>query len=251
MIRGAPAPPKMPSLVNVQLETKLVAELPAAVIRRLPMRKRKVKHLGLRANTDIDPGSVISYFAFAPTIYGSEQAAYDAGYDYLFSYAGGYVAMLNPCPSLRTSDYRGVFCNHASKGAKPANARMSVLRPATGTVAGQQIGFEATLFAKKRPIERQVFVRVSYGPKFASRFEASTAAQFEARTGKDRHLKIGPRFAPAQEHHQIEVQAAELILKKAAQVVKEAARKALQTPSTRDLPERSERGKLKRQRWQC
>ena len=252
MACGALAPSRVPSLVNVQLETKIRAELPEAAISRLSRSKRQKKHLGLRANTDIEPEAIISYFAFAPTIYRSEQEAYDAGYHYLFSHLGGYAAMLNPCPALRSSDFRGVYCNHAGKGSKPANAYMSVLRQATGTVAGQRIGFEATLFAKASLIPYQKFVRISYGPQYAARFAASTAAQFKARNskGKIRHLKIGPRPAPAQEQRQLELQAEELIRKKAAQVVKEAARKAAQTPSERDLPERPDRGKLKRQRWQ-
>ena len=64
------------------------------------------------------------------------------------------------------------------------------------------------------------------------------------------HISIGSYTPPAQEQHQQELQAAERIRKKAAQVVQEAARKAAQTPSVRDLPERPGRGKLKRQRWQ-
>ena len=252
MIRGAPAPSTMPSLVNVQYETKIRAELSEAAIRSLPRSKRQVKHLGLRANTDIEAGAIITHFAFAPTVYKSEAAAYKAGHKYLYQYKSGFVAMLNPRPLLRTSEHRGVYCNHAGKGsARPANARMSALHKVKGIVAGQRIGFEATLFAKASPIPRQAFVRVAYGPKFAKQIAASTAAQFEARIGKTRHLKIGPRPPPAQEQRQLELQAEELIRKKAAQVDKEAARKAAKEPSERALPERSERGKLKRQRWQC
>ena len=241
----------MPSLVNVQFETRIRAELPEAAISRLPRSKRQKRHLGLRANTNIEPEAIITHFAFAPIVYESEQAAYDAGYKYLYKYMRGFVAMLNPGPSLRTSEHRGAYCNHASKGGKPANARMSALHKVQGIVAGQPVGFEATLFAKAGPIERQDFVRVAYGPKFASQIAASTAAQFKARAGKNRNLKIGPRPPPAQEQRQLKVRAEQLAHKKAAQVVKEAARKALQTPSTRDLPERLERSKLKRQRWQC
>ena len=248
MVRGAPAPPRMPSLVNVQFETKIRAELPEAAIRRLSRSKRQKRHLGLRANTDIEPEAVISYFAFAPTIFKSEQEAYDAGYQYLFSHLSGYAAMLNPCPALRSSDFRGVYCNHAGKGSKPANAYMSVLRKATGTVAGQRIGFEATLFAKASPIPYQKFVRIAYGPKFAKRIAASTAAQFEARAGKDRNLKIGPRPPPAQEQCQLEVQAEQLVIKRAARVDKAEAHKAARVPSKRVLPERPDRGKLKCQR---
>jgi hypothetical protein len=240
----------MQSLVNVQYETQIRAELSEAAIRRLPRNKRQVRHLGLRANTDIESKAIITYFAFAPTLYESEQEAYDAGYKYLFEYSGGFVAMLNPCPSLRITDHRGVYCNHASKGSKPANARMSTIRKATGIVAGQRVGFEATLFAKAGPIAYQEFVRVAYGPKFAKQIAASTAAQFEARTGKDRHLKIGPRSPPAQEQRLLEVQAEELILKKAVKAAKEVAYKAAKVPSSRALPERPDRGTLKRQRWQ-
>ena len=250
MVCGALAPSRVPSLVNVQLETKIRVGLPEAAISRLSRSKRQKKHLGLRANIDIESKAIITHFAFAPTVYASEQAAYDAGYKYLFKYMRGFVAMLNPGPSLRTSEHRGVYCNHASKGGKPANARMSALHRVKGTVAGQPVGFEATLFAKAGPIKRQDFVRVAYGPKFASQIAASATAQFKARFGKNRHLKIGPPPPPAQERRQLEVQAEELIHKKAAQVVKEAARKAAQTPSERDLPERPDRGKLKRQRWQ-
>ena len=250
MACGAPAPSRMPSLVNVQFETRIRAELPEAAISRLPRSKRQKRHLGLRANTNIEPEAIITHFAFAPIVYESEQAAYDAGYKYLYKYMRGFVAMLNPGPSLRTSEHRGAYCNHASKGGKPANARMSALHKVQGTIAGQPVGFEATLFAKAGPIERQDFVRVAYGPKFAKQIAASTAAQFEARAGKHRNLKIGPCPPPAQEQHQQELQAKERIRKKAAQVVQEAARKAAQTPSVRDLPERPGRGKLKRQRWQ-
>ena len=161
-----------------------------------------------------------------------------------------YVAMLNPSSSLQVSDHRGVYCNHASKGGKLANTYMSALRRATGTVAGQRIGCEATLFAKESPIACREFVRVSYGPQYAAKFAAATAAQFEARTGRNRHLKIGPQLAPAQEQHRLEVQAEKLLLKKAARVAKEAALKAARAPSERVLPERPDRGKLKLQRWQ-
>ena len=251
MIRGAPAPSTMPSLVNVQYETKIRAELSEAAIRSLPRSKRQVKHLGLRANTDIEAGAIITHFAFAPKVYKSEAAAYKAGHKYLYQYKGGFVAMLNPRPLLRTSEHRGVYCNHVGKGsARPANARMSVLHKVQGTVAGQRIGFEATLFAKASPIPRQDFVRVAYGPKFAKKIAASTAAQFEARVGKLRHLKIGPRLAPAQEQRQLEVQAEQLVIKKAARVDKAEAHKAARVPSKRTLPERPDRGKLKCQRWQ-
>ena len=240
----------MPSLVNVQFETRIRAELPEAAISRLSRSKRKVRHLGLRANTDIESKAIITHFAFAPIVYESEQAAYDAGYKYLYKYMRGFVAMLNPGPSLRTSEHRGVYCNHASKGGKPANARMSALHRVKGTVAGQPVGFEATLFAKAGPIERQDFVRVAYGPKFASQIAASTAAQFKVRAGKNRHLKIGPRPPPAQEQRQLEVRKGQLAHKKAAQVVKAEAHKAARVPSKRALPERPDRGKLKCQRWQ-
>ena len=248
MAHGVPALSTMQSLVNVQYETQIRAELSEEAIRRLPRKQRQVKHLGLRANTDIEPRAIITFFAFAPTLYESEQAAYDAGYKYLFQHLGGYVAMLNPRQSLRITNHRGVYCNHAGKGSKPANARMSAIRKATGIVAGQRVGFEATLFAKAGPIAYQEFVRVAYGPKFAKQIAASTAAQFEARTGKERHLKIGPRFSPAQEQQQLEVQAEELILKKAVKAAKEVARKAAKVPSSRALPERPDRGK--RQRYQ-
>jgi hypothetical protein len=127
---------------------------------------------------------------------------------------------------------------------------MSALYKVQGSIGGQRVGFEASLFAKAGPIKRQDFVRVAYGPKFAKQIAASTAAQFEARTGKDRNLKIGPRPPPAQEQRQLEVQAEELILKKAVKAAKEVARKAAKVPSSRALPERPDRGKLKRQRWQ-
>ena len=247
MAHGAPVLSTMPSLVNVQLETSIRAELSEEAIRRLPRKQRQVKHLGLRANTDIESRAIITHFAFAPTVYQSEQDAYDAGYLYLYSHKGGYIAMLNPCPSLQTSHHRGVYCNHASKGSKPANTRMSAPYKVQGSIGGQHVGFEATLFAKAGPIKRQDFVRVAYGPKFAKQIAASTAAQFEARTGKDCHLKIGPRLPPAQEQRQLEVQAEELVLKKAVKAAKEVAYKAAKAPSTRVLPERA---KFKRQRWQ-
>ena len=250
MACGAPAPSRMPSLVNVQLETKIRAELPEAAISRLSRLKRQKRHLGLRANTDIEAGAIITHFAFAPIVYESEQAAYDAGYKYLYKYMRGFVAMLNPRPSLRASEHRGVYCNHASKGGKAANARMSALHKVQGTIAGQPVGFEATLFAKAGPIERQDFVRVAYGPKFASQIAASTAAQFKARAGKNRNLKIGPRPPPAQEQRQLEVRAEQLAHKKAAQADKAEAHKAARVPSKRVLPERPDRGKLKCQRWQ-
>ena len=126
MACGAPAPSRMPSLVNVQFETRIRAELPEAAISRLSRSKRQKRHLGLRANTNIEPEAIITHCAFAPIVYESEQAAYDAGYKYLYKYMRGFVAMLNPRPSLRTSDHRGVYCNHAGKGGKPANARINV-----------------------------------------------------------------------------------------------------------------------------
>ena len=183
-------------------------------------------------------------------MYKSEEAAYKAGSKYLYQYKGGFVAMLNLCPLLRTSEHRGVYCNHAGKGsARPANARMSALHKVKGAVAGQRIGFEATLFAKGSPIVCREFVRVSYGPRYAAKIAATTAAQFEVRTGRNRHLKIGPRRPPAQEQRQLEVRAAKQTLKKAAQVDKEAAHKANRVPSKRAL-ERPDRGTLKPQRWQ-
>ena len=233
MVRRAPAPSTMSSLVNVQHETRLRAELSEAELRQLQRTRRQKKHLGLRANTDIESGAIMTYFTFAPTVYTSEQAAYTAGYKYLYAYKGGYAAMLNPSSSLQVSDHRGVYCNHASKGGKLANTYMSALRRATGTVAGQRIGFEATLFAKESPIPCQEFVRVSYGPQYATRFAAATAAQFEARIGRSRNLKIGRRFPPAQEQAQLEAQTVTKDLKKAAKVTKEAALKAARAPSER------------------
>ncbi len=50
--------------------------------------------------------------------------------------------MLNPRQSLRITN--------AGKGSKPA--RMSAIRKATGIVAGQRVGFEATLFARLQPL---------------------------------------------------------------------------------------------------
>ena len=250
MVRSAPAPSVMPSLVNVQREMRTRAELSAAKLRLLHRTKRLRSQLGLRANTDIVPKAIITYFAFAPTIYASTQAAFDAGYKYYYKHKGGYVAMLNPCPSLKTSNHRGVYCNHASKGSALANASMSVLRPVEGIIANQLVGFEATLSAKARPIKVKTYVRTSYGPQYASKFSAATAAQFEARTGKNRNLKIGRRFPPAQEQAQLEAQKVTRDLKKAAQIVKEKAFKATRQPSKRALPERPDRGKLKPQRWQ-
>ena len=252
MVRGAPAPSTAPSLVNVQLETRTRAELSEFAIGQLPYNKRQRKQLGLRANTDIEPGATITHFAFAPTVYTSEQAAYDAGYKYLYAYKGGFVAMLNPGSALRASNHRGVYCNHAAgkSVARPANARMSALHKVKGIVAGQPIGFEATLLAQMNPIACRRFVRVSYGQQYAAKFAAATAAQFEARTGRTRHLKIGPRLPPAQEKRQLEVQAAAKDLKKATRVAKEAALKAARAPSERVLPERPDRGKRKLQRWQ-
>ena len=248
MVRHAPAPSQMPSLVNVQQETRLLAELSEEKLRRLPHSKRKTTHWGLRANTRIEPGAVITYFAFAPKIYASEQDALDAGYLYYYRHQGGYVGMLNPSESLQESDHRGVYCNHAGKGSALANSRMSALRPIKGKVANQRVGYEATLFARKSPISTWEYVRTSYGPQYATRFAAATAAQFEARTGKNRNLKIGRRFPPAQEQAQVEAQTVARDLKKAAKVVEETARKAARPLST--LPERADRGKLKLQRWQ-
>ena len=250
MVRPAPAPSEIPSLVNVQQETRTRAELSEFAIAQLPYSKRQRKQLGLRANTDIEPGAIITHFAFSPTFYKTEEAAYKAKHKYLYQHKGGYVAMLNPRPSLRASNHRGVYCNHAGKGsARPSNARMSALRKVKGTIAGQPVGFEATLFAKTSPIARQEFVRVAYGPKFATQLAASTAAQFKARTGKTRHLKIGPRRPPAQEQAQLEVQKVARDLKKAAAVIQAAETMAARAPSNRVL-ERPDRGKLKPQRWQ-
>ena len=249
MVRSVPAPSTTPSLVNVQYETRTRAELSEWAISQRPRNKRLKKQLGLRANTDIEPGATITHFAFAPKVYKSEEAAHKAGSKHLYQYKGGFVAMLNPCPLLRTSEHRGVYCNHAGKGsARPANARMSALHKVKGAVAGQRIGFEATLFAKGSPIACREFVRVSYGPRYAAKIAATAAAQFEVRTGRNRHLKIGPRRPPAQEQAQLKAQTAARDLKKAAQVVEETARKAARPLST--LPERADRGKLKLQRWQ-
>ena len=247
MVRHIPAPSQMPSLVNVQQETTFVSELPEDKLRRLPRVKRKTTHWGLRANTNIESGAVITHFAFAPTVYASKQDASDAGYLYYYRHQGGYVAMLNPSSLIRQSDHRGVYCNHASSDL--ANSRMSALRPIKGTVANQRVGYEATLFAKKSPILAWEYVRTSYGPQYATQFAAATAAQFEARVGRSRNLKIGHRFPPAQEQAQLEAQTVTKDLKKAARVTKEAALKAARTPSKRVL-ERPDRGKLKPQRWQ-
>ena len=217
-------------------------------LRRLPRIKRKTTHLGLRANTNIEPKAVITHFAFAPKIYANEQDASDAGYLYYYRHQGGYVGMLNPSSLLRESDHRGVYCNHASSAL--ANSRMSALRPIKGKVANQRVGYEATLFAKKSPIMAWEYVRTSYGPQYATQFAAATAAQFEARIGRSRNLKIGHRFPPAQEQAQLEAQTVTKDLKKAARVTKEAALKAARAPSERVLPERPDRGKLKLQRWQ-
>ena len=249
MVRSTPAPSEMSSLVNVQREMRTRAELSAAKLRLLHRTKRLRSQLGLRANTDIAPKATITHFAFAPTIYASKQDAFDAGYKYLYAHKGGFIAMLNPCPLLRTSEHRGVYCNHASKGGKPANAYMSALRRAKGTVAGQRIGFEATLFAKENRIPCRKFVRISYGSEYAAKFAAAAAAQFEARTGRNRHLKIGPRRPPAQEQAQLEAQKVARDLKKAATVIQAAATMAARAPSKRAL-ERPDRGKLKPQRWQ-
>ena len=126
---------------------------------------------------------------------------------------------------------------------------MSALRPIKGTVANQRVGYEATLFAKKSPILAWEYVRTSYGPQYATQFAAATAAQFEARIGRSRNLKIGHRFPPAQEQAQLEAQTVTKDLKKAARVTQEAVLKAARTPSKRVL-ERPDRGKLKPQRWQ-
>ena len=225
------------------------AELSAAKLRLLHRTKRLRSQLGLRANTDIAPKATITHFAFAPTIYASKQDAFDAGYKYLYAHKGGFVAMLNPCPLLRTSEHRGVYCNHASKGSALANASMSAPRPVEGIIANQLVGFEATLSAKARPIKTQTYVRTSYGPKYAAKFVAATAAQFKARTGKNRNLKIGPRLPPALEQAQLEAQKVARDLKKAATVIQAAETMAARAPSNRVL-ERPDRGKLKPQRWQ-
>ena len=225
------------------------AELSAAKLRLLHRTKRLRSQLGLRANTDIAPKATITHFAFAPTIYASKQDAFDVGYKYLYSHKGGFIAMLNPCPLLRTSEHRGVYCNHASKGSALANASMSAPRPVEGIIANQLVGFEATLSAKARPIKTQTYVRTSYGPKYAAKFVAATAAQFKARTGKNRNLKIGPRLPPAQEQAQLEAQKVARDLKKAATVIQAAETMAARAPSNRVL-ERPDRGKLKPQRWQ-
>ena len=249
MVRPAPAPSEIPSLVNVQFETRTRAELSEWAISHLSRNRRLKKQLGLRANTDIEPGATITHFAFAPKVYKSEEAAYKAGFKYLYPHKGGFAVMLNPCPLLRTSEHRGVYCNHASKGGKPANAYMSALRRAKGTIAGQRIGFEATLFAKENRIPCRKFVRISYGSEYAAKFAAAAAAQFEARTGRNRHLKIGPRRPPAQEQAQLEAQKVARDLKKAATVIQAAALKAARASSKRAL-ERPDRVKLKPQRWQ-
>ena len=249
MVRSTPAPSEMSSLVNVQREMRTRAELSAAKLRLLHRTKRLRSQLGLRANTDIAPKATITHFAFAPTVYASKQEAFDAGYKYLYAHKGGFVAMLNPCPLLRTSEHRGVYCNHASKGSALANASMSAPRPVEGIIANQLVGFEATLSAKARPIKTQTYVRTSYGPKYAAKFVAATAAQFKARTGKNRNLKIGPRLPPAQEQAQLEAQKVARDLKKAATVIQAAETMAARAPSNRVL-ERPDRGKLKPQRWQ-
>ena len=247
MVRHIPAPSQMPSLVNVQQETTFVSELSEDKLRRLPRVKRKTTHWGLRANTNIESGAVITHFAFAPTVYASKQDASDAGYLYYYRHQGGYVAMLNPSSLIRQSDHRGVYCNHASSDL--ANSRMSALRPIKGTVANQRVGYEATLFAKKSPILAWEYVRTSYGPQYATQFAAATTAQFEARVGRSRNLKIGHRFPPAQEQAQLEAQKAARDLKKAAAVIQAATTMAARAPSKRAL-ERPDRGKLKPQRWQ-
>ena len=249
MVRPAPAPSEIPSLVNVQYETRTRAELSEWAISHLSRNRRLKKQLGLRANTDIEPGATITHFAFAPKVYKSEEAAYKAGSKYLYPHKGGFVAMLNPCPLLRTSEHRGVYCNHASKGSALANASMSAPRPVEGIIANQLVGFEATLSAKARPIKMKTYVRTSYGPEYAAKFVAATAAQFKARTGKNRNLKIGPRLPPAQEQAQLEAQKVARDLKKAATVIQAAATMAARAPSKRAL-ERPDRGKLKPQRWQ-
>ena len=225
------------------------AELSAAKLRLLHRTKRLRSQLGLRANTDIAPKATITHFAFAPTVYASKQEAFDAGYKYLYAHKGGFVAMLNPSPLLRTSEHRGVYCNHASKGSALANASMSAPRPVEGIIANQLVGFEATLSAKARPIKMKTYVRTSYGPEYAAKFVAATAAQFKARTGKNRNLKIGPRLPPAQEQAQLEAQKVARDLKKAAAVIQAAETMAARAPSNRVL-ERPDRGKLKPQRWQ-
>ena len=249
MVRPAPAPSEIPSLVNVQFETRTRAELSEWTISHLSRNRRLKKQLGLRANTDIEPGATITHFAFAPKVYKSEEAAYKAGFKYLYPHKGGFAVMLNPCPLLRTSEHRGVYCNHASKGSALANASMSAPRPVEGIIANQLVGFEATLSAKARPIKTQTYVRTSYGPKYAAKFVAATAAQFKARTGKNRNLKIGPRLPPAQEQAQLEAQKVARDLKKAATVIQAAALKAARASSKRAL-ERPDRVKLKPQRWQ-
>ena len=151
MVREAPAPSEMPSLVNVQFETRVRAELSEWAISQLPRNRRLKKQLGLRANTTIVPRAIITYFAFAPTIYASKAVASKAGYKYFYQHKGGYVGMLNPSPLLRGSDHRGVYCNHASKGGKLANAYMSVLRRAKVIQAAEDMAARAP---SKRALER-------------------------------------------------------------------------------------------------
>ena len=141
------------------------------------------------------------------------------------------------------------FTIHPVKGSALANASMSAPRPVEGIIANQLVGFEATLSAKARPIKTQTYVRTSYGPEYAAKFVAATAAQFKARTGKNRNLKIGPRLPPAQEQAQLEAQKVARDLKKAATVIQAAETMAARAPSNRVL-ERPDRGKLKPQRWQ-
>ncbi len=138
-----------------------------------------------------------------------------------------------------------------SKIVSLANVQLAGIRQVKGVVTGQPIGFEATLFAKSKSISCRAYVRFSYGPQYAAKLAAPATAKFKARSGKNRNLKIGQRFPPAQEQKQLEVKAAQLVHQKATQVAKEAARKAAKVSSKRALPNRLDRGKLKLQRWQC
>jgi hypothetical protein len=149
--------------------------------------------------------------------------------------------MLNPSLALQEAGYMGVYVNTKTYGTGSPNSSMTAPRAVSSFMIGdQEVGFVATLLCGSTSLKRQDYLRISYGPEYASELAAATTEYFETRDPKLANLKAGGCLPPVLRKAKRMKEAIEVANRRATRVAKEAARKAAKAPSKRALPERQD-----------
>jgi hypothetical protein len=115
-------------------------------------------------------------------------------------------------------------------------------------IAGQHVGFVATLLCGAAPLKYQTFLRFSYGPEYAAQIAASATEYVATRNAKYANLKASARRPPEQDKAMKVQKAADIAAsgQEGYHGCHKAAHMAARAPSLYSLPVRSNRGKRKR-----